>query len=221
MKEGKYMHISGKTVHFNLYGTPFAFCNQSSENWVYPYAYQGNDENLCSAGCGIFSITHAVECMQGFFCPPEIIARFSVMHGGRGDDGTDRPTLLRAMEKEGLAAKLGFSYHGEDLRNDKEALFDHLMEGKGTALCNLRVGHIVALIGARETDLGQEVLVIDSSSETDNIAIRNMITEVLPESVIRKEKKNAAKLICSRAVTYAVYWAKMETVRDFNLLHML
>lgn len=215
------MHISDKTVHFNLCGMPFSFCNQSSEKWVYPYAYDNNGEDLCDAGCGIFSIVHAVECMQGFFCPPEIIARFSVLHGGRGDDGTDRPTLLRAMEKEGLAAKLGFCYHGEDLRNDKEALFDHLMEGNGTALCNLRKGHIVTLIGARETEKGQEVLVIDSSSETDNPAIRNMITQVLPESKILKEKRNADHLLCSMAMTYAVYWAKLETVRDFNLLHIL
>ena len=214
-------HISGKIVHFNLYGMPLSFCNQSSEKWVYPYPYEGSDDDLCSSGCGLFSVVHAVECMQGFFCPPEVVAHFALKCGGRGDDGTDRPTLLRAMEKEGFAAKLGFSYNGEDLRNDKEALFEHLIEGNGTALCNLRVGHIVALIGARETEKGQEVLVIDSSSETDNIAIRNMITEVLPESRIRKEKKNADGMICSYAETYACYWAKMETVRDFNLLHIL
>ena len=215
------MHISDKIVHFNLCGMPFSFCNQSSEKWVYPYPYDGSKDDLCSAGCGIFSIVHAVECMQGFFCPPELIAHFSVRHGGRGDDGTDRPTLLRAMEEEGLAAKLGFCYHGEDLRNDKDALWEHLMEGKGTALCNLRVGHIVTLIGGRETDNGQEVLVIDSSSETDNPAIRNMLTEVLPDSKIFKEKTNSAKIVCSKAITYAAYWAKMETVKDFNLLHIL
>ena len=215
------MNISGKIVHFDLCGMPFAFCNQSSKNWVYPYEYQGDKEDLCDAGCGIFSIVHAVECMQGFFCPPEIIARFSVMNGGRGDDGTDRPTLLRAMEEKGLAKTLGFCYHGEDLRNDKEALFEHLIEGNGTALCNLRKGHIVCLIGARETDEGQEVLAIDSANETDNVLLREMITEVLPETVIRKEKKNSKGLVVSRAVTYAAYWVKMDTVKDFNLLHIL
>lgn len=215
------MHISEKIVHTSIGGIPFRFCNQSSEDWTYPYPYEGSDDDLCSSGCGIFSVVHASQWMTGRFFPPELLARFALEYGGRGDDGTDRPTLLRTMEKHGLSHKMGFTYHGEDLRNDLDELYAHLSEGKGCALCNLRVGHIVALLGAKEVDGVRQVLVVDSASETDNPLIRNAICQIDESTAISKEKRNAAHLLCAYAKTYAVYWAKLDIVRDFNLLHAL
>ena len=53
------------------------------------------------------------------------------------------------MQEKGLAASYGFRYDGDGLLNDHEALWKTMQEG-GCALCNLRVGHIVTLIAARE-----------------------------------------------------------------------
>ena len=49
-----------------------------------------------------------IEWLTGEKQSPEAWADFSVREGGRGDDGTDRPALLAAMQRTGEAAKHGF-----------------------------------------------------------------------------------------------------------------
>lgn len=61
---------------------------------------------------------------------------------------------------------LGFSYVGDGLRNDLDTLFQHIAVEHGVALCNLRVGHIVALVAAREVQGVKQLLAIDSYSES-------------------------------------------------------
>ena len=150
------MKATGKTVSTVWNGKPFVIFNQRCREWNTPYEWEGNGETLSSAGCGIFSLAHAAQYLDGEAVDPVELASYSCRAGGRGDDGTDRPALLAAMERDGLAARYGFFYERDGLRNDLETLFDHLLQG-GTALCHLRVGHIVALIGAREENGEKQV----------------------------------------------------------------
>ena len=114
------MDTTGKTIELTFEDRPLKLCNQRCRAWTYPYAYLDGDENLSQAGCGIFSIVYASRWLTGVFHAPEKFAQFSVSHGGRGDDGTDRPALLQAMMDTGLNREYGFSYHGDGLRNDSE-----------------------------------------------------------------------------------------------------
>ena len=173
----------GKIKLIEYQGRELRFLNQCSRNWTHPYPYGENDDStLSSAGCGIFSIAHVVEWFTGKRMKPESLADFSVENGGRGDDGTDRPALLGAMMAHGYAGQCGFSYQLDGLRNDLEALWEHMRAGNA-ALCNLRVGHIVALVDARETERGREYLVIDSYSESAHEKVKNAVREVVEEGV--------------------------------------
>ena len=165
------MDTTGKTIELTFEGQPLKLCNQRCRAWTYPYAYLDGDENLSQAGCGVFSIVNASRWLTGVFHAPEELAQFSVSHGGRGDDGTDRPALLQAMMDTGLNREYGFSYHGDGLRNDLDTLYSHLLQGNA-ALCNLRVGHIVALIGAREKDGVRQVLAADPSVKDVETLVR-------------------------------------------------
>lgn len=154
-------------------------------------------------------------------CPnAEALADFSVREGGRGDDGTDRPALLQALmlrEK----SPLGFSYAGDGLRNDLDTLFQHIAVEHGVALCNLRVGHIVALVAAREVQGVKQLLAIDSYSESAAEKVRDHVLEVLPDSVITYQVKNSAGLVVGENQCYGMFWVEASLPRDFNLLHPL
>ncbi len=141
-------------------------------------------------------------------------------NGGRGDDGTDRPALLGAMEKVGLALKYGFSYHGDGLRNDLDALFAHLQNG-GAALCNLRVGHIVALVQARSVNGERQVLAADPYSESDDPRVTDNVRECIEGSEITVRTLNAQGVATGLQTHYALFWVTLTTVRDFNLLYRL
>ena len=144
---------SGKRIEMIYNGKAVTILNQRSRLWTHPYDYRTPQKaTLSSAGCGVFSICHCGQWLTGKAFSPEELADFSMQNGGRGDDGTDRPALLSAMMQKGLAAQYGFSYQGDGLRNDLETLRVHLLEHRGVALCNLRVGHIVSLLDAREAD---------------------------------------------------------------------
>ena len=120
--------------------------NQSNRDWTHDYGYiVRNASTLSNAGCGIFSVCHCGQWLTGKEFDPNALADFSMDNGGRGDDGTDRPALLQAMQEKGLAKEFGFAYHGDGLRNDLDMLRDHLLNHNGVVLCNLRVGHIVSL----------------------------------------------------------------------------
>lgn len=193
--------------------------NQRSTLWNHYYDYVNPPKaTLSSAGCGVFSICHCGQWLTGEIFSPDELADFSMQNGGRGDDGTDRPALLSAMMHKGWAERFGFRYNGDGLRNDVSVLNKHLLEGKGVALCNLRVGHIVALVNARVSDNETQYLVIDPYSESSDSRIMPIVREVIRDSEIISAVKNTAAIITGFSIQYAVYWCSNTTVRDFNLL---
>ena len=128
---------------------------------------------------------------------------------------------MHALQVTGEAAKLGFRYEEDGLRNDLPTLYNFLLEGRGVSLCNLRVGHIVALVAAREKDHRKQVLAIDSYSESASDKVKQRVTEVIPGSEIEYQVKNNAGLIVGSGMSYAAFWVDADTPRDFNLLHSL
>ena len=214
------METTRKTIELTYEGRQLKLCNQRCRDWTYPYGYLDGDNTLSQAGCGVFSIVNASQWLTGVFHEPDELAQFSMDHGGRGDDGTDRPALLQAMMDTGLNREYGFAYHGDGLRNDLPVLYEHLCNGNA-ALCNLRVGHIVALFAARETDGIQQVLAADSYSESMDSRVTDHVREVIPGSEIVSAVKNANGLTVGWQRAYAMFWADLAIVRDFNLLYRL
>ena len=210
--------LTGKTKAIPVLGRTLTFFNQRSRDWTHPYPYQ-DSATLSSAGCGIFSLCHGVAWLTGREQSPEQWADFSVENGGRGDDGTDRPALLHALQVTGNAAALGFRYEEDGLRNDLDTLWDFLLNERGVSLCNLRVGHIVCLVAAREREGRRELLTIDSYSESASEKVRDRVAEVLPGSEILYPVRNNAGLIVGEGMSYAAFWVDAATPRDFNLLH--
>lgn len=216
------MSITAKRKIIHVLDREIAFFNQRSRDWTHPYPWQPNDgANLSNAGCGIFSLCHCAQWLTGKEQNPEDWADFSCGHGGRGDDGTDRPGLLHGLMAAGEARKLGFFYEEDGLRNDLDTLYTFLKEEKGVSMCNLRVGHIVALVAAREQNGVKQVLAIDSYSESASEKVRDHVIEVLPDSTIDYEVKNASGLVVGHAQSYAAFWVDASIPRDFNLLHRL
>lgn len=214
------MQLTGRYIPVMYQGISYTLYNQRCREWTHPYAYQGNGSVLSNAGCGIFSTLHAAQYLGGKMITPEELADFSCQNGGRGDDGTDRPALLAAMEKTGLAARLGFSYAMDGLRNDQEKLHQALMQGDA-ALCNLRPGHIVALIGARIQNGEKQVLAADPYSESADERLRGVVRECVPGSEVFSAIQTADGTLCGVHMSYALFWTALTTVRDFNLLHRL
>ncbi len=214
------MTITGKYIPVDYDGIHYTLCNQRSREWDHPYEWGHDGATLSSAGCGIFSVSHAAQYLGGAPVVPEELADFACQTGGRGDDGTDRPALLAAMQKSGLAEKHGFSYRMDGLRNDLPALYDHLAQG-GAALCNLRPGHIVTLIGCREAAGEKQVLAADSYSESADPRVRDAVRECIVGSEVISIVRNAQDLAVGTQETYALFWAALSAVRDFNLLHRL
>ena len=212
------MNATGKYIFVPMNGTEMRICNQRCRQWSHPYSYQDGAETMSDAGCGIFSVAHAACYLCGALISPEELADFSCANGGRGDDGTDRPALLSAMQTSGWAKKCGFSYEFDGLRNDLDVLFDHLLSGNA-ALCNLRVGHIVALIGARIVEGEKQVLAADPYSESGDDRVKNAVRELIPGSEIISPIRNKQDMICGWRETNALFWVSLSTVRDFNLLH--
>ena len=211
--------MTGKTKELTVLGKNMLFMNQRCKEWTHPYAYQ-DDEDLASAGCGIFSLCHAAEWLTGVRQDPAYWADFSCANGGRGDDGTDRPALLAALMASGDAGKLGFRYDGDGLRNDLDPLFDGLLNGKCVAMCNLRVGHIVALVAARNVDGERQVLAIDSYSESGSDKVKSGVREVIEGTEIDFPIRNERGLEVGHATHYGAFWVKLEQVRDYNMMHV-
>ncbi len=214
------MELTGKTIQLEYCGRPLTLCNQRCREWTHRYDYNGDGSTLSQAGCGVFSIVNASCWLTGVFHDPDALARFSMDHGGRGDDGTDRPALLQAMMDHGWARDFGFRYDGDGLRNDRETLYAHLTGGNA-ALCNLRVGHIVALLGARERDGVREVLAADPYSESMDPRVTDHVREVIPGSEIISRDTNAQGVGVGWRCSFALFWAELDIVRDFNLLYRL
>ena len=213
---------SGKRIEMTYHGKAVTILNQRSRLWTHPYDYRTPQKaTLSSAGCGVFSICHCGQWLTGRTFSPEELADFSMQNGGRGDDGTDRPALLAAMMQKGLAAQYGFSYQMDGLRNDLDTLRAHLMNHRGVALCNLRVGHIVSLLDAREAQDEVQALALDSYSESMEDKIRPHVREIIAPSAVDTLVRNEAGLIVGERRQYAMYWVDTAIVRDFNLLHSL
>ena len=213
------MNATGKYIAGEYHGTAYILYNQRCREWTHPYAWAG-EGTLTDSGCGVFSIANAACFLGGEKVIPEELADFSCQHGGRGDDGTDRPALLSAMEKQGLARKYGFSYRFDGLRNDLDTLYGHLAAG-GAALCNLRPGHIVALVEARTVDGEQQVLAADPYSESADPRVKNAVRDCVPGSEIVYPLLNERGDVCGFQTAYALFWVSLSTVRDFNLLHRM
>lgn len=213
--------ITGKTKQITVLGRDLTYFNQHHHGWDHPYAWQDNKKDLCDSGCGIFSLCHASQWLTGTVRSPEEWADFACTYGGRGDDGTDRPVLLQTLMDHHRAEELGFSYHGDGLRNDNDTLFDHLLREKGVSLCNLRVGHIVCLVAARELDGRREVLAVDSVAESDSEKVRDHVSEVLPGTENTCILYNRAGLPVGTKTSFGAFWVSADLPRDFNLLHRL
>ena len=199
-------------------GREITLYNQRCRDWTHPYPYQG-EGNLANSGCGIFSLCHCAQWLTGQVQAPEKWADFAVEKGGRGDDGTDRPELLHTLMTHGEAAKLGFRYEEDGLRNDLDTLYAFLLAHRGVSMCNLRVGHIVSLVDARERDGRRELLAIDSYSESGDPRVRDHVTEVLPGSEILFPIRSESGLVTGEALHYAAFWVEASLPRDFNLLY--
>lgn len=210
--------VSPKLVRFDFEGRSIRYLNQNSPDWTHPYAYEGNGENLHSAGCGIFSMAFVIQQMTGEEIDVEALADFSCRCGGRGDDGTDRPALLTGMAEAGLDAKYGFRYEGDGLVNDPPKLWSVLDAG-GCAMGNLRVGHIVAILGCREKDGERQILILDSACESADRRIRGEVREVIPQSKVANKMFNQSGLEVGMEITHAMYWVPLRLARDVNLLY--
>ena len=213
------MLITGKEGFVPYQGKTIRFLNQRSADWTHPYEYPADPgSNLKNAGCGIFSVCFAAEKMSGKRIKVEELADFSCREGGRGDDGTDRPALLTALEKHGRSKEYGFTYDGLGLQNDHEKLWEVLMHG-GCALCNLRPGHIVCLIEARQANGEKQVLAIDSHSESADARIQDQVREIIPESRVVSHIKNASGLVTGYQISHGMFWVPLSLPRNFNLLY--
>ena len=211
-----------KSIGIILEGRDMLLYNQRCRDWTHYYDYlKPMKQTLSNAGCGIFSVCHAGQWLTGKVFNPDQLAEFSMDNGGRGDDGTDRPVLLAAMMAKGLAADYGFSYNNDGLRNDLNTLKTHLLNHQGCALCNLRVGHIVTLVDAREVDGEVQVLAIDSYSESADQRVAPHVREVIKDSKIVATVFNEANVAVGETHQYMAYWVSSDIVRDFNLLHKI
>ena len=214
--------MTGKKHFVTYQGRDLTLFNQSNHTWTHDYGYiDRSATTLSHAGCGIFSVCHCGQWLTGREFDPEMLADFSMDHGGRGDDGTDRPALLAAMQQMGLANEFGFEYHGDGLRNDLDTLREHLLNHKGVALGNLRVGHIVSLVDARSVGNEVQALVIDSSQDCIHDRVMDHVREVIEGSAVCNPIKNKNGMIVGKKEYYTMYWVNTDTVRDFNLLHAI
>jgi hypothetical protein len=218
------MKYAGKERIFEYKGKSIRLLNQSCPEWTHPYIYDGEpadpDTTLHSAGCGIFSIAHLIDWVAGAKVSVEDLADFSCANGGRGDDGTDRPALLAAMQKAGRLEKAGLEYRFDGLLNDHQALWDAMVSG-GCALCDLHEGHIVALVDWREQDGERQLLVIDSSRDSMHPSVRTGIREIVPGSQALSQYVNEYGVRTGMDEHYAMFWVPLEMPFDFNLLHRI
>ena len=214
------MQITGTTREITFEGRTIIFMNQRSREWSHLYAYIGGSETMHDAACGIFSIAHASQWMTGKAVDAAALADYACSCGGRGDDGTDRPVLLWQLESSGKARELGFRYERGGHMNHTDLLFDHIEAGN-TALCNLRIGHIVAIVKSRVVNGEKQLLVIDSYSESSSDRVKDSVREIVPGSEIVTGVRNREGLLVGLNVTHAMFWVPASLPRDFNLLYKL
>ncbi len=214
------MQITGTTREIHFDGHTILFMNQRSREWSHRYAYMDGTETMSNAACGIFSIAHASQWMTGKAIDAVALADYACACGGRGDDGTDRPILLHQLEVSGKASEMGFRYEHGGHRNDNDKLFEHIEAGH-TAICNLRIGHIVAIVKSRVANGEKQLLAIDSYSESSADRVKDHVREIVPDSEIVTGVRNRDGLLVGCQVTHAMFWVPASLPRDFNLLYKL
>ncbi len=202
-------------------GRNITFYNQRSRLWTQPYAYvSAPEEDLHAAGCGLFSLSHALEWMNDVKADPVELADFSLKYGGREEDGTNRPALLAACMDYGFGQKYRFRYDYDGLLNNKERLWEHISQKKGVALCNLRKGHIVALVDSKVMPTGERAfLAIDSFSESTRDTVRNHVLQVVEQSLVSSNQLNQSSLYVGSSTQYGMFWVKAELPMDYNLIY--
>ena len=214
------MQITGTTREITYDGRSILFMNQRCRDWSHPYACIGESETMSNAACGIFSIAHASQWMTGKPVDAVALADYACACGGRGDDGTDRPVLLWQLQESGRAAEMGFRYERGGHMNNTDLLFEHIKVGN-TAICNLRIGHIVAIVKSRIVNGEKQLLAIDSYSESSSDRIKDHVREIVPNTEIVTAIKNREGLLVGCQVTHAMFWVPASLARDFNLLYNL
>ncbi len=218
------MDYTGKAKMFDYQGRTLRLLNQSCPEWTAYYGYPKDprmmNETLHNAGCGIFSVSHLIDWVTGEKNDVDELAAFSCRTGGRGDDGTDRPALLKAMQEDGRLTRIGLRYDFDGLINDHEALWKNLEEG-GCALTNLRVGHIVAVVDHRVMDDERQLLIIDSARDSVHPSVRGDVREVVEGTEIFAQYKNSRGVVTGYGAHYAMYWVPLTKTKDFNLLRKI
>lgn len=216
------MGDTGPVMEVAYGGKIIQFYNQRSTLWDYPYGHDtAPKDTLHDAGCGLFSLSHAVQWMTGQNPDPKALSDFARTYGGRGDDGTDRPALLSALMREGKAQEWGFAYREDGLRNGEEPLWEHISINKGTALCNLRRGHIVTLIDSRVCDGERQFLVIDCHSESNHEKVKEEVRQVVSQSRVEWQLRNERGVIIGEEATFALFFVPAAMPMDYTLLHRI
>lgn len=213
--------LTGKSCVITVLGREITYFNQRCKDWTHLYDYERNGSTLCQAGCGVFSLCHCAEWLTGKPQDPEYWGDVSKRVGGRGDDGTDRPAMLHGLMQTGDAAQLGFRYEEDGLRNDLDTLYDFLLEERGVAMCNLRRGHIVTLVAAREAFGRKQVLAIDSVAESSDERVRDHVCEVVAGTEVTWPVRNSVGLPVGENMSYAAFWVDASLPVDFILLHRI
>ena len=213
---------TGKCFPVRYLDRELMFYNQRSREWTHPYEYPPcPGGTLTNSGCGIFSLCHAIEVMSGKRVNPEELADFSCRVGGRGDDGTDRPMLLKGVVENGLSEEYGFRYDLDGHLNDPDKLWACLAAG-GCALANLRKGHIVALIDCRVAEDGEkQVLAMDCHSESNDARVTDFVRETLAASEVSYYITNASGTVTGKGTSCGMFWVPLTLPMDFDLLHRL
>lgn len=211
--------MTGKKCVIELLGRRIVFYNQNSTEWAKPYECAGDGGTLHRNGCGIFSLCHCAQWLTDREASPEYWAEAALRMGAVDGYGTVRPVLLRGLTQSGEAARLGFRYEDEGLLNDTDALFAFLKNQRGVAMGNVRPGHIVALVAARERDNGKQILVIDSMAESCAPAVRQKIADVVPGTEISASVLNGSGIKPDEVTAYGAYWVSAASVKKYSLLH--
>ena len=213
---------SGPILNLEYEGKNLTFFNQRSDQWTYPYEHErAPKDNLHTAGCGLFALSHGIQWLQNVKISPTELADFSKKHGGRGDDGADRPTLLAACMDQGLGQKYGFYYQKDGLLNDLDQLWQHIFIRKGIALCNLRKGHIVVLVEGAVYRNQKVYLAIDSYSENNSEKIRDCVLKVIEPSRVTASIKDEKGTYIGTEDHYGMFWVDAQKPMDYNLIYRI
>ena len=212
--------LTPMSVPMTIEGREILFRNQRHPGWTHPYPYLGG-ETLHTSGCGVFALCHCLQWLTGQVWPPEDVADLSVSCGGRGDDGTDRPGLLSGLAECGMARRMGFAWQGGGLENDLARLYTFLREEQGVAMANIRAGHIVALLAAREKDGIRQILAVDSISESGDPRVKPHVTAAVPGTRIVFDLPAPGGGFPLRHEGHAACWVRADCPRDYTLLHRI